>query len=406
MPSGADWIATAERVLLRNYRQPPFVLSRGRGARLWDLQGRRYLDLCAGIAVCSVGHAHPRLAEAVAEQAGRLMHVSNLFYNDRAIELAEALVGRTRFERVFFCNSGAEAVEALLKLARRWHFEHGRPERVEFVAALGSFHGRSFGALSVTGQPKYHTGMQPLLGPVRFVPYGDLTAAREAVGPRTAAVIVEPLQGEGGLVLPPAGYLAGLRALCDETGALLLFDEVQTGVGRLGSFLAQERFGVWADACSLAKGLGGGFPIGAMMLRERLGDGLPPGSHATTFGGNPLAASAALAVLHILDEEGLVEQADSLGAWLGARLAELAEDPAVPGAVEARGMGLLRGLRLAPEVDPAATLAALRDHGVLLSLAGGEVLRFSPPLVVERAELAEGLDAVREVLRDPPRRED
>ncbi len=401
--SQAEWVATAEQVLLRNYRQPPFVLTHGRGARLWDTEGRSYLDLCAGIAVCSVGHAHPRLVEAVAEQAARLMHVSNLFYNDRAIELAEALVGRTRYDRVFFCNSGAEAVEALLKLARRWHFEHGHPERVEFVAARGSFHGRTYGALSVTGRPKYRVGLAPLLGPVHFVPYGDLEAAREAVGPRTAAVLVEPMQGEGGLVSPPDGYLAGLRALCDEAGCLLLFDEVQTGVGRLGRFLAQDRFGVWADACSLAKGLGGGFPVGAMLLRERLADGLPPGSHATTFGGNPLAAAAALAVLRILDEERLVERAETLGRWLGEQLEALAGDPRVAGAVEVRGEGLLRGLRLAEGVDPSATLAASRERGVLLSLAGGDVLRFSPPLVITQDELEEGLAAVRDVLRDPPR---
>ena len=395
---------TAERVLLRNYRQPPFVLHRGEGCSLWDLEGRRYLDLCAGIAVCSVGHGHRRLAAAVAEQAARLMHVSNLFYTDRAIELAEALVDATPYDRVFFCNSGAEAVEAMLKLARRWHHEHGHGERVGFVAARGSFHGRTYGALSVTGQPKYHEGLGPLLEPVRFVPYGDFGALEQAVDERTAAVLLEPVQGEGGIVVPPEGYLRGVRELCDTRGALLLFDEVQTGIGRLGRFLGQEHFDVVADACSLAKGLGGGFPIGAMLVRERVADGLPPGSHATTFGGNPLAAAAALEVLRIVRDEGLVARAERLGAWLGERLEELAASDEVVGAVEARGLGLLRGLRLAGDVDPRAVLAELQKRGVLLSLAGGNVLRFSPPLVVTEDELSEGLRHVEAVLRDPPRR--
>ncbi len=395
---------TAERVLLRNYRQPPFVLHRGEGCSLWDLEGRRYLDLCAGIAVCSVGHAHRRLAAAVAEQAARLMHVSNLFYTDRAIELAEALVEATPYDRVFFCNSGAEAVEAMLKLARRWHHEHGHGERVGFVAATGSFHGRTYGALSVTGQPKYHEGLAPLLEPVRFVPYGDLAALEQAVDEHTAAVLLEPVQGEGGIVVPPEGYLQGVRELCDRRGALLLLDEVQTGIGRLGRFLGQERFDVVADACSLAKGLGGGFPVGAMLVRERVADGLPPGSHATTFGGNPLAAAAALEVLRILRDEGLVERAERLGVWLGERLEALATSDEVLGAAEARGIGLLRGLKLTEDVDPRATLEALRERGVLLSLAGGDVLRFSPPLVVTEDELAEGLRHVEAVLREPPRR--
>src|SRR5690606_9790003 len=231
-------LETAKRVQLGNYRPAPVVLAEGQGVRVRDVDGRAYLDLSAGLAVTSVGHARPELAQAIAEQAARLMHVSHLWYNDRAIEFAEALVSGTAFERVFFCNSGTEANEALLKLARHYHFGEGRSERVGIVSTIASFHGRTMGALTLTGQPKYHEGMGPMVAGVTHVPYGDLAAMEAAVGPDTAAVIVEPIQAEGGIHVPPAGYLAGLRALCDRTGALLLFDEVQTGCGRAGAFLA------------------------------------------------------------------------------------------------------------------------------------------------------------------------
>jgi acetylornithine/succinyldiaminopimelate/putrescine aminotransferase len=230
-------IDTAKRVQLGNYKPAPVVLKEGRGVRVRDVEEREYLDLSAGLAVTSVGHGHPKLAAAIAEQAARLMHVSNLWYNDRAIELAAALAQRTGFARVFFCNSGTEANEALLKLARHYHFGAGAPERVGVISTIASFHGRTMGALTLTGQPKYHEGMGPLVGGIQHVPYGDLAAMRAAVDQTTAAVIVEPIQAEGGLFVPPPGYLSGLRQLCDERGALLLFDEVQTGCGRTGTYL-------------------------------------------------------------------------------------------------------------------------------------------------------------------------
>lgn len=392
MPTQAELLELARRALLPNYQPPPFVLSRGRGCRVWDSGGVEYLDFSGGIAVLSVGHAHPTLAAAIAEQAGRLLHTSNLFYNDKSIELAAQITARTGFDRVYFGNSGAEANEALLKLARRWHYEHGRPERVELVAAEHSFHGRSMGALTLTGQPKYHAGMGPLVPGIDHVPYNDLDALRAAVNERTAAVLLEPLQGEGGLVIGHDEYLRGARALCDERGALLFFDEVQTGYGRTGRFLGREWSGVMPDGCALAKGMGGGFPIGAIAIRERLADGLPPGSHATTFGGNPLAAAAGLAVLRIFDEEGLVDNAERMGQRLGAALEALAADPSLPGAVEARGRGLLRGIRLAEALDPRVVLGRLRDdHRLLASLAGGTVVRLAPPLNVTAAEIDESV---------------
>ncbi|MCB9593162.1 MAG: aspartate aminotransferase family protein [Sandaracinaceae bacterium] len=393
-----ELVAMAQHASLPNYRPPPFVLSEGRGCRVSDVEGNEYLDFSGGIAVLSVGHAHPKLAEAIGRQAARLMHTSNLFYNDRAIELAAQLVERTAFDRVYFANSGTEANEALIKLARRWHHEHGRPERVELVAAEKSFHGRTMGALTLTGQPKYHVGMGPLVGGVKHVPFGDLDAMRAAVGDTTAAVMLEPVQGEGGLVVPDPEYLRAVRALCDERGALLFFDEVQTGFGRTGTFMGAEHSGVVPDACSIAKGMGGGFPVGAILVREALADGLPPGAHASTFGGNPLACAAGLAVLSIFDEEGLVENARAMGDRLGAGLEELA---AAHGCVsEARGLGLLRGVRL-QGVDPLAVYARLRDqHKMLASIAGGDVLRFAPPLNVTAADIDEALERVGALLAE------
>jgi len=395
-PTNKELVALAAAAQLPNYRPPPFVLTEGSGCRVQDVEGNRYLDFSGGIAVLSVGHAHPKLTAAISQQAGRLMHTSNLFYNDRAIELATALVERTPFDRVYFSNSGAEANEALLKLARRWNHEHGRPERVEIVTAEKSFHGRTMGALALTGQPKYHVGMGPMVGGVSYVPFDDLAAMREAVTDKTAAVFLEPMQGEGGLVVPSAGYLQAVRELCDERGALLFFDEVQTGFGRTGTFLAREHSGVVPDACSLAKGMGGGFPIGAILVREALADGLPPGSHASTFGGNALACAAGLSVLEIMDEERLVENAQAMGERLGAGLSKLVEKHAC--AAEARGLGLLRGILL-DGVDARELYGRLRDeHKTLASIAGGVVLRLAPALNVTANEIDEALAAVDSLL--------
>lgn len=401
MTTNDDAITRAKTAMLGNYQPAPIVLTKGRGSRVEDLDGRSYLDFAGGIAVTSVGHGHPKLAKAIADQAARLMHVSNLFYSDRNIELSAELVRRTGFSRVYFGNSGTEANEAMLKLARRHHYERGDKTRVEFVGTIGSFHGRTYGSLSLTGQEKYHVGMGPLLPGVHLVPYDDLDAMKKVVGDKTAAVLVEPVQAEGGLRVPSPGYLEGLRKLCDERGALLLLDEVQTGYGRTGKFLAAEHTGVRADACSLAKGIAGGFPFSAMLVSERAIGGLPYGSHASTFGGNPLACAAALATLAIFDEEKLVDNAASMGRYLGEKLATLATSEAV---AEPRGMGLLRGLMLASDVDPNATLVALRTRGLLLTLAGGNVLRFAPALNVTRDEIDEAVGIVGVVLDAAPRK--
>jgi predicted acetylornithine/succinylornithine family transaminase len=398
-------LATARAVQLGNYRPAPMVLTRGEGRRVWDVSGKEYLDLSAGIAVLSVGHAHPRLARAIAEQAARLMHVSNLFYNDRAIELAAAIVARTPFDRIYFGNSGAEANEAMFKLARRYFHERGEGDRNEIVSTWHSFHGRTMGALTLTGQPKYHVGMGPLVGGVSYVEYDDLEAMEAAVGPKTAAVILEPIQAEGGIRVPSNEYLEGVRALCDRKGALLLFDEVQTGYGRTGKFLGQAWSGVVPDACSLAKGIAGGFPLSAMAVTEKLANALPPGAHASTFGGNPLACAAGLAVLDIFDAEGLVGNAAKMGAHLRAGLDALVADAAIPAAVESRGRGLLQGVRLADDVDPAGLHAKLVAAGLLVTLAGGDVVRVSPSLDVTVDEIDRGLEQLRSALRQPPRKQ-
>jgi acetylornithine/N-succinyldiaminopimelate aminotransferase len=396
MSDNADLVALARSRLFANYKPAPIVFVRGRGCELFDADGRRYLDLCAGIAVCSVGHGHPVLARAIGEQATQLMHVSNYFYNDQAIRLGDELCRRTGFDRAFFCNSGTEANEALLKLARHHFYARGDAGRQRVVAFENAFHGRTLGALSMTGTAKYREGFGQL-GSVTHVPFGDAQAVERAMGPDVCAIIVEALQGEGGVTPAPHGFLAHLRRTADAHGALLLVDEVQTGVGRLGRFLATEGMDLGPDAISLAKGLGGGFPIGAMLTTERLAGALPPGSHGSTFGGNALACAAALAVLRILDEQRLIEGARAKGDALGALLRQVVHDmPDV--CEETRGEGLLRGLVLREGIASRDVVGRLQQAGVLVIVAGERVLRFAPPLVVSEAELEEGVHTVRKVL--------
>ena len=397
MPTtNAELVELAKRHLYANYRPAPIVLSRGKGCELFDVDGRRWLDLCAGVAVCSVGHAHPRLVRAIAEQAARLMHVSNYFLNEPNVLAAAELCKRTGMDRALFCNSGAEANEAMLKLSRRHFYAAGQKKRVRIVSFQNSFHGRTLGALAMTGTPKYREGFGELPG-FTHVAYGDLDAVKAQMGDDVAAVNVEPIQGEGGVMPAPAGFLRGLRELCTAAGALLLVDEVQTGVGRTGRFLASDGSGADPDAIAIAKGVAGGFPVGVMLTREKLAGALPSGTHGTTFGGNALGSAAVLAVMGILDEEKLVEGAREMGKKLGAMLRELVSQ--LPGAcVEARGEGLLWGLVLRKGLVARDILPKIQERGVLLTASGENILRFSPPLVVSVAELEEGVRAVRAVL--------
>ena len=379
-------IDSARACFAPTYRQPDLIIERGQGVWLQDHEGRKYLDAIAGIAVNSLGHNDPELVTAVAEQAGRVTHTSNLYWTAPAMELSERLVRHTFAQVVFFANSGAEANEAMIKAARRAHYDAGRC-RYEFITATNSFHGRTMATVTLTGQPKYHAGFEPMLPGVGYVPYGDLEAMERAVGEHTAAILIEPIQGEGGVVEPPAGYLAGLRELADRTGCYLLFDEVQTGAGRTGHFLAAEHEGVAPDGASLAKGLGGGLPIGAFLAGPALAECLVPGTHASTFGGNPVACAAANVVVKRLMEEGLLEHVRAMGGELDCALAPCMEPGGL--AVRLRGRGLLRGLELTGAALPNLPAVA-RRHGLMIGMvAGGQVVRLAPPLVITADEVRE-----------------
>lgn len=392
----AALVDIARAHLYPNYRQPPIVMDRGRGRRVWDLAGKSYLDLYAGIAVTALGHAHPDVVAAVAQQAGKLVHLSNYFFSEPNALLARDLCRLTGMARALFCNSGTEAIEALLKLARRHFYDRGEPKRFEIIAFSGSFHGRTLGALAATGQAGYRDGFGPLPG-VTHVPFGDAEAVAARLDATVAGVLVEPVQGEGGVRPAPPGFLQRLRELTSQSGALLLADEIQTGVGRTGKFLGCEHWGVVPDAIALAKGLGGGIPIGAMLCQKHLEGALPPGSHGSTFGGNPLASAVARAVVARIESDGLVERATRVGHHLTEGLRSLVQaHPTV--AQSSRGLGLMQALVLQPEVDARALLGQLRDEGLLLTLAGGRALRFTPALNVETSEIDEGVAILSKVL--------
>jgi acetylornithine/N-succinyldiaminopimelate aminotransferase len=392
----AALVEIGQTYLYPNYRQPPLVLVRGEGRRVWDGAGKSYLDLYAGIAVTALGHAHPDVIAALRHQAERLGHVANYYFNEPNVLLARELCQRTGFDRAFFCNSGTEAIEALLKLARRHFYAQGQPDRYNIIAFERSFHGRTLGALAATGQAAYRDGFGPLLG-VIHVPFGDADAVAARLDDTVAGVLVEPVQGEGGVLPAPPGFLAKLRSLTQASGALLLADEIQTGVGRTGRFLGFEHADVKPDAIALAKGLGGGVPIGAMLCRKALENALPPGSHGSTFGGNPLASAVARAVLARIDTDKLVDRARENGAYLAEQLQGLVKHH--PDHLEScRGLGLLQALVLAPGVDARQLLDSLRAAGVLLTVAGGSALRFSPALNIEKSEIDEGVAIVDRVL--------
>ena len=383
----------AAAVFTPNYAPAPVVFTRGDGMHLYDSDGRRYLDFAAGIAVSALGHNHPALTRAIAEQAADLLHISNIWLNEPAVRLADRLVQLSFADRVYFGNSGAEANEAALKIARRYMRLVRGEDRYRFVCAEKSFHGRTWAAITATGQPKYHEGFEPLVPGFDHVPYNDLAAMEAAITDETCAIFVEPLQGEGGLVEAAPGYLEGLRKLCDERGCLLIFDEVQTGIGRTGDWFAYQHEGVAPDICSLAKGLGGGVPIGAMLCTEAVSKGFAPGAHASTFGGNPLACRAALAVLDTITDEHLVEHVREVGAYLTTALASLCDLDGVHGV---RGRGFLQGV-VVDHDRPAMRTAAL-ERGLLLTQAGADVLRVSPPLIAGTSHIDEAVSILREVL--------
>jgi acetylornithine/N-succinyldiaminopimelate aminotransferase len=378
-----DIIQTADTVIAATYARHRIVITRGSGCRLWDADGREYIDFFAGIAVCSLGHANPRVAEALARQAETLCHVSNLFYTEPQVRLAEWLTQRSFADRVFFCNSGAEANEAAIKLVRKYFYDQGQPERHRIVAMAQSFHGRTMGALSATGQDKIKKGIHPVLAGFDFVPFDDVDALKNAVDDSVCAVMLEPIQGEGGVVVPSPGYLRAVREICDEHGCLMILDEVQTGMGRTGTLFAHEHEGVAPDVMTLAKALANGLPLGAMLATESAAEALVPGSHASTFGGTPVITAAGLAVARIIDEENILDRCREMGAYLEAGLDTLKEKHAI--VRDVRGRGLLWGVALA--CDGAPIVSACMEKGILINCVQDRVLRLAPPLIVGRAEI-------------------
>lgn len=365
--------------LMPTYKRADLAFERGEGSWLYASDGRRFLDFAAGIATCSIGHAHPHLVETISQQAGRVMHVSNLFRIPQAEKLADRLVANSFADSVFFCNSGAEANEGMVKMARRAQMLAGHPERTEIICMDGAFHGRTLAMLSATGNPKYLEGFGTPVGDFVHVPFNDIEAVKAAITPRTAAVMLEPIQGESGIKCASVDYLRALRALCDQTGVLLALDEVQSGVGRTGRLFAHQWAGITPDVMSTAKGLGGGFPIGAILATETVAQAMTAGTHGTTFGGNPLACAAANAVLDVLLAPGFMDQICTRAALLDTLLDSLVAD-APDIFAQRRGLGLLIGLRCVPAVGDVQ--AAAQQAGLLCVTAGDNVLRLVPPLTV------------------------
>lgn len=384
-----------DRHVLNTYGARRLAIVRGEGATLWDADGNEYLDFFAGIAVTNLGHCHPAVTEAVCRQAKTLLHVSNLYYLEPQVELAELLCKHSFADRWFFCNGGAEANEAAIKIARRYWAQKGTP-RPEIITAKQSFHGRTLATITATGQPKYQQGFEPLLPGVRYVDYNDFDSLAQAMAPEVGAVLLEPVQGEGGVRVPSDEYLRKVRALCDETKTLLLFDEVQTGLGRTGKLFAYEHSGVKPDVITLAKGLGNGVPIGAMGCTEEVASGFSVGSHACTFGGNPLSCAAAVATMKELTAPGFIERAAEVGAYFMTELCGLAERH--KSIVEVRGRGMMIGVELDKAVTP--VVDSLLTSGIICGPAGPNVVRFVPPLIVTRAQVDRVVAALDKALGD------
>jgi acetylornithine/N-succinyldiaminopimelate aminotransferase len=372
-------------------KRAPVALVRGEGMRVWDSDGKEYLDFTGGIAVTALGHSHPRVVGTIREQATTLLHVSNLFHIPQQTHLAKLLCEHSFADRVFFSNSGAEANEAAIKLARKWAKEHGASDRGDIITMRGGFHGRTLATVTATAQEKYHHGFEPLPGGFKYVPFNDLRALERAMDSHTAGVMVEPIQGEGGVNIPDDGYLPGLRKLCDEAGVCLIFDEIQTGMGRTGRLWGYEHSGVAPDVMTLAKALANGVPIGATLATDDVASAFGPGSHGSTFGGNPFATAVGLTVLTTLLEERLPERAERMGRLLLAELEKMrARRTAAIKTV--RGRGCLVGIDLVPPV--ADVLTACRERGLLVLTAGDNTLRLAPSLVLDEQDVARGVEII------------
>jgi acetylornithine/N-succinyldiaminopimelate aminotransferase len=384
----------SEQYVAHTYARYPVVLVRGKGTRVWDQEGEEYLDFVSGLAVCNLGHCHPRVVKTIQGQAEKLIHVSNFYYIEPQIQLASLLCKHSFADKVFFCNSGAEANEGALKLARKFAKEEIGKDRYEIITMEGSFHGRTLATLTATGQEKFHKGYEPLMPGFKYVPFNDIGAVKKAIDPKTCAVMVEPIQGEGGVNCPSEGYLKALREICDENRLLLIFDEIQVGMGRTGKLFAYEHEGVEPDMLTLAKSLAGGVPIGALLIKKGIADSFNPGDHASTFGGNPLASAAGVAALTAILEEGMLENCRKMGDYFLSELDKMKNK--FPFIKEVRGKGLILGMEL--KIDGSSIVKEMLKKRVLINCTMGNVLRFLPPLIVTQEEIDRVVATLEEVL--------
>lgn len=389
-----DIIQEADEVIAKTYKRFPVVMTKGEGCRLWDKDGKSYIDFVAGIAVCNLGHAHPRIADALSKQADILFHTSNLYYTVPQVELAVWLTENSFADRVFFCNSGAEANEAAIKLARKYFKEKGENNRFRIISMEKSFHGRTMATLSATGQGKIKKGFEPQLEGFDYVPFNDVDALRRKINLTTCAVLIEPIQGEGGVRCPSPGYFEAVRQMCDEAGVLLVLDEIQTGIGRTGKLFAYEHFGIEPDIMTLAKALGNGLPIGAMLAKENVADAFGPGSHASTFGGTPLVTAASLEVVNVLFEENILDRCVKSGEYFKEKLYGLKDRHS--SVEDVRGIGLLLGMKIKKDGD--AVVMSCMDKGFLINCIQGNILRFVPPLIIGREEIDALVACLDEIL--------
>lgn len=383
-----------DKNIMNTYRRTPIALVRGKGALVEDAQGRQYLDFVAGIAVCNLGHAHPKVVKAVRKQAKDLMHVSNLYYTRPQAEVAALLTKNSFADKVFFCNSGAEANEAAIKLARKYAHENLGPEKFELITMKDSFHGRTMATITATGQEKFQFGFTPLLDGFRYVPFNDPQALEAAITPRTCGIMLEPVQGEGGVIIPDEGYLEHVREICDRHRLLMIVDEVQTGIGRTGKLFAYEYSGIKPDIMTLAKALGNGFPVGAMLATDEVARAFSPGNHASTFGGNPLAMAAVRATLKTILEDDILENCLETGAYFLEKLQQLKKRHDI--ITDVRGKGLMLACSLS--IEGAEIVTRCQEEGLLINCTGGKTLRFVPPLIITRQDVDKAVYILDDVM--------
>ncbi len=378
-----ELMALANENIMNTYKRFPVVLVKGAGQKVWDINGKEYLDFVAGIAVCNLGHCHPKVVAALQQQAGKLFHVSNLYHIEPQIKLARLLTEYSFADKVFFCNSGAEANEAAIKLARKYAHENLGADKFELITMKDSFHGRTMATITATGQEKFQFGFTPLLDGFTYVPFNDLKSLEAAITAKTCGIMLEPIQGEGGVIVPDNGYLAEVRKICDRHNILLIVDEVQTGIGRTGKLFAYEHSGIEPDIMTLAKALGNGFPVGAMLATDKIAKAFNPGNHASTFGGNPLAMAAAGAALETILQEGVLDNCCKMGEYFLEQLKQLQTKHRIIKEVRSKGLMLACALH----IEGAEIVSECMKQGVLINCTGGKTLRFVPPLIITKSDI-------------------